>query len=274
MNVYKEFQVLRLLKRIAIAFSMYSRIPMPVFNWEDEDYRHAIAFLPLVGAVIGAISYCLICIDGIIELPIFVLTALLAVIPVLVTGGFHLDGFMDVSDALSSYQGKEKCLEIMKDPHIGAFAVISLLRYAILFAAPLYYLVYDYKNGADDKALCLYLSAFVIVRAFCGISSLCMKKAKKDGMLHNETKSAGRGGLFVLIAFLAVSLLFTIWIATSMGIISFLTISLYTWYYGWLCNKRFGGVTGDTAGYYICHGELIYVWSLFVIRLFTRCFIL
>ena len=47
--------IMKILKRIAIAFSLYSRIPMPVFEWEDEDYKGAIAFLPLVGVVIGGI---------------------------------------------------------------------------------------------------------------------------------------------------------------------------------------------------------------------------
>ena len=47
---------MKILKRIAIAFSMYSRIPMPIFEWEDDDYKKAIAFLPLVGLVIGLIE--------------------------------------------------------------------------------------------------------------------------------------------------------------------------------------------------------------------------
>ena len=46
---------MRLLKQMAIAFSMYSRIPMPIFEWEDKDYKKAIAFLPLIGVVIGCI---------------------------------------------------------------------------------------------------------------------------------------------------------------------------------------------------------------------------
>ena len=48
---------MKLLKSIAISFSLYSKIPMPVFEWDEENYRHAIAFLPLVGAVISVISY-------------------------------------------------------------------------------------------------------------------------------------------------------------------------------------------------------------------------
>ena len=52
--------------------------------------------------------------------------------PLLVTGGFHVDGFLDTCDALHSYQSMEKKQEILKDPHIGAFAVLSLLTAVLL----------------------------------------------------------------------------------------------------------------------------------------------
>lgn len=43
--------------------------------------------------------------------------------PLLVTGGIHIDGFSDTMDALSSHAERQKKLEIMDDPHIGAFGV-------------------------------------------------------------------------------------------------------------------------------------------------------
>ena len=38
----------------AIAFSTYSRIPMPQVEWSEENMRHTLAFFPLVGAAVGA----------------------------------------------------------------------------------------------------------------------------------------------------------------------------------------------------------------------------
>ena len=38
-----------------IAFSMYSKIPMPASEWSKENMKYALGFLPLVGVVIGAI---------------------------------------------------------------------------------------------------------------------------------------------------------------------------------------------------------------------------
>ena len=46
---------MRILKSLCLAFSMYSKIPMPNVYWNKENMRYVICFLPLVGAVIGGI---------------------------------------------------------------------------------------------------------------------------------------------------------------------------------------------------------------------------
>ena len=120
-------------KVVAIAFSMYSKIPMPQFSWEEEERRYAMAAFPLVGLLIDLLEAILFFCGKKIGLPALPLSILLLLLPVLVDGGIHVDGFMDTSDALSSYRTKEERLRILKDPHIGAFAVISLLMLAGLF---------------------------------------------------------------------------------------------------------------------------------------------
>ena len=48
---------MHLLKGLIIAFSMYSRIPVPQFEWKEEDMRYTLCFFPWVGAGIGAACY-------------------------------------------------------------------------------------------------------------------------------------------------------------------------------------------------------------------------
>ena len=55
-----------------------------------------------------------------------------AAIPLMISGGFHVDGYMDTMDAFHSYQSREKKLEILKDSHIGAFAAIMLALYYMI----------------------------------------------------------------------------------------------------------------------------------------------
>ena len=43
---------MNLLGSLAIAFSMYSRIPMPQVSWTKERMKYAMCFFPLIGVVI------------------------------------------------------------------------------------------------------------------------------------------------------------------------------------------------------------------------------
>ena len=85
-----------------IALSMYSRIPVPQAEWTEKNLRWALCFFPLVGAVIGALGYGVYCLCEFLALPQLLAGALLTALPVVVTGGIHLDGFCDTTDAISS----------------------------------------------------------------------------------------------------------------------------------------------------------------------------
>ena len=119
------------LQTIAVAFAMFSAIPVPQFEWNEKNMRYAMCAFPLIGVVIGAAW----CVCGALPLPGLAKAAGFALIPVWITGGIHLDGYADTCDALSSYGDREKKLEILKDPHCGAFAVIRLCSYFLAYFA-------------------------------------------------------------------------------------------------------------------------------------------
>ena len=87
---------MHILTSLAIAFSMYSKIPMPQFEWKEEDLKYALCFFPLVGGVIGALVVLWIYFCSLAGIGTLFRTAVLCVIPLAVTGGIHADGFMDV----------------------------------------------------------------------------------------------------------------------------------------------------------------------------------
>ena len=124
-------------KSVTVAFSMYSRIPMPRFRWETEDMRYHLCFFPWVGGVIGILEYLWFLGVARFEIGPTAATLIALSIPILVTGGFHLDGFMDTCDALSSWRTREERLRILSDPHIGAFAVIRLALFGLIYGAAL-----------------------------------------------------------------------------------------------------------------------------------------
>ena len=123
---------MNLIKTIAAAFSMFSIIPMPQFDFDDQNNKYMLAIFPVVGAVQGLLLWGVYALCVRFAVHHILRCALLFVTPVIYTGGIHLDGFMDTFDALASRQDKEKSLKIMSDPHIGAFDVIALAVYCIL----------------------------------------------------------------------------------------------------------------------------------------------
>ena len=113
-----------ILESMIITFSMYSKIPMPNIDWKKENMKYAMCFFPLVGLVIGIIMAAWMYLAKFLAIGSILFAGIATIIPVIITGGIHIDGFCDTVDARSSHQSREKKLEILKDPHIGAFALI------------------------------------------------------------------------------------------------------------------------------------------------------
>ena len=121
------------MKSLIIAFAMYSKIPMPRVDWEKKALSWALCWFPLVGAVIGAVLYGWMALARYLGFGPLFFAAFALLIPIALSGGIHLDGFCDTCDALSSHQSRERKLEILKDSHTGAFAIICCGLYLLVF---------------------------------------------------------------------------------------------------------------------------------------------
>ena len=167
-----------------------------------------------------------------------------------------MDGYCDTIDALASWQEKERRLEILKDPHVGAFALICFGMYFLVSFALLYEL---FLRGYDTGIGFLY----VLSRCFASWSAMTMPNARKDGMLAAFTKKADRRAAGAILALLtALGAAGWIWFTFPYGLVGlrFVCRSCF-WYHG-MAEKCFGGVTGDTTGYYLQTIELTLVAGL------------
>ena len=106
--------------------SMFCAIPAPQL-WDEKAKNKMLLFLPLVGLEIGIIWATLSWLCSFLKLPFLVTALVLTACPFVLTGFLHLDGFMDVTDAVKSYRSLERRREILKDSHVGSFAVIGVV---------------------------------------------------------------------------------------------------------------------------------------------------
>ena len=224
---------------------MYSKIPMPQFEWKDEDMKYMLCFFPWIGAVIGGCIYLWGMICEKYEISLLCYTLIGTAIPLLITGGFHADGFMDTMDAFCSYQLREKKLEILKDSHIGAFAVIELIVYGLLYMAA-------FSEIQDKNLLQIVCAGFFLSRCLSGISVVSFPSAKKEGLLYSFASKAGKNTVKIVLCLQgALSVLFMLWRSLTGGmIVAAAALGVFV-YYGYRSKKELGGITGDTAGYFV-----------------------
>lgn len=246
---------MRILSALVIAFATYSRIPMPQVGWSEENQRYALCFFPLVGAVLGVCMYAWLKLCALSDAGPLLRGAGCAVLPLLITGGIHMDGLMDASDALASRQSREKGLEILKDSHVGAFAVIVCAAYLLLFAAVM-------SEAALGDALSLG-TAFVASRAVSAISSVVLKHARADGMLRSMAKNARQRAVVVSGAAYLVACL-AVWALSGVGLalLCCAVLLICALCYRRMAYRRFGGVTGDLAGWLLQVAELALAFAI------------
>lgn len=234
-----------MLKSLLSTFLMYSRIPVPKVEWKEENRRYALGFFPLIGAVIGGFLLLWRFICNELEIGQFVFAAGAVFLPVLVTGGIHLDGFCDVNDARASYADREKRLEIMSDPHIGSFAVIKLCLYLIIQTA-----LFSQVHSMEMTAV--IACGYVLSRALSGLTAMTFKSAKSSGSLQSFLRPAHKRLTLAMDVFFAVlSSAAIVFLLPVHGVSAIAAALIVLAYHRYSAYRDFGGVTGDLCGWFL-----------------------
>lgn len=234
---------------------MYSKIPVFQFEWKEKEMRYAIAFFPVIGAVIGTAEYLFFRALSTVDAPLLITVPVMCAIPLIITGGIHLDGYMDTSDALSSYMDREKRLEILKDPHIGAYAVIRTVIYTEIFVAALA-AVLHFSPGM----ICIWAFGFVLSRMLSALSVVTFSCANREGTLYSFSGKKGIGSnkpalIIIICEIIALAVSMILFDLRSSLIIIGSELAVFI-YYRYKSAKVFGGITGDLAGWFLCLAEL------------------
>lgn len=252
-----------MLKSLVSAFLMYSRIPMPQIEWKEENRRYALGWFPLIGAVIGGllILWRMFCTHFNCGQMLFAGGAVL--IPALITGGIHLDGFCDVTDARASYADKETRLKIMSDPHIGSFAAMRVCLYLLLQTA-LFTQISEFRSTA------VIAFGYILSRSFSGLSAVTFRCAKKTGTLQDFVKPSHRTAVIAMVSIFAAAA-FGLMIAAdyAQGCTVLGSAVLCFLYYKSTAYNDFDGTTGDLCGWFLQLCELVMLAAAVLTEIIT-----
>lgn len=243
----------KLYNSFVMSLGMFTRFPAPAADFSKGTTGIMAAF-PFVGLLLG------LCWWGVARLAILLLPpvlagAVVAVYPFLITGFLHLDGFMDVCDAILSRRPLEERLRILKDPHTGAFAVCSLGILLLLFTAACVELAASPYSGA-------LVFVPILSRVFSAAAVLTQRPLPTSSLAQSFRAGAGRGELWLVIltgCFAAASMIWFYRLGGLLTIAAMVTVQLWATLH---CRKQLGGFSGDVAGYMLTLGELGAVISI------------
>jgi adenosylcobinamide-GDP ribazoletransferase len=223
------------LRSLRVAFGLMTTLPVKLpDDWSAGDSGGASVWYPFVGLVMGALTW-LAWKGAMFAFPPLIAGVITLMIWVALTGGLHLDGLADCCDGLLASTSIERRLEIMKDPHVGAFGVIGLILVLLLKASALASLTSASSFGLllamSFARWCILPAAFVPLARPSGMGADFALGFRRSFMIWGAILPLGtaillgtRGGLSILAGLGAAALIL------------------------WLAKSRIGGVTGDVFG--------------------------
>ena len=232
------------LHAFAMCQSMFCAIPVSQV-WDEKAKDKMLLFLPIVGLEIGILWAMLAWLCQWLQLPSLVTGLILAIYPYMATGFLHLDGYMDVTDAVKSWRSLERRREILKDSHVGSFAVIGIILLILAQFAVL-------ATASMDANFHVFIFIPAVSRC-CSALAVTGLKPMSTSQYATQKKPVNHLVFItvMLCVFLAASFLFTgKYGFTLVGCLVGYGLALLRAY------RSLQGMNGDIAGYALSIGEL------------------
>ena len=240
------------MRTLRTAFGLMTTLPIRLpDNWSAGDSGRAAVWYPLVGLVIGTLAW-LAWTGSMLIFPPWVAAVITLLVWVVLTGGLHLDGLADCCDGLLASTSLERRLEIMKDPHVGAFGVTGLILILLIKAAALASL-----TTASSFSIILAAS----LARFCILPAGLQPQARPSGMGADFASGFRK----IFIAWGAVIPLALVLLTGLRGIAAILAGLAALLLILWFARSRIGGMTGDVFGMIVEVVEAV-VLLTFVVR--------
>lgn len=165
--------------------------------------------------------------------------ALIVALDLIVTGALHVDGLADSGDGLLPHADKQRRLEIMRAPDVGAFGVavvvvVLLVRFAAL--------------AGLDAEIWMLVAPWAAARATAAVTMRIAPYARGDGLATSFLGGPSRSLLVVDLLALAAAVVVAAIVdgvvgvaAVAVGIATFGAVVV-------LAIRRLGGFTGDVLG--------------------------
>lgn len=226
------------MKSLLLALQFLTVIPLKIKAANEAEISRAQIYFPAVGLILGLILGLVNIFLSVLEFPQFAINIILVALLAILTGGLHLDGLADTADALLSGKDKDGMLSIMRDAHIGAMGVISLICIMLLKIAFLSSL--NMQSKIMPLVLMCILSRWALVFVI-----FLFPYARQEG----KAKVFKEGASLKITALSTVITLVLVLLAGQLkGLLVFAAVAPTAYLTAKAISRKFDGLTGDTLG--------------------------
>lgn len=244
--------MVRFFVALCTALGMFTILPVPRPKWDDASTGLLLPMFPLVGVVLGGLWYGAAWVLALWQPPALLHAVFLCLVPCVLTGFLHMDGYLDAADAVLSRRELAERQRILKDAHIGSFGAIALAIYCLLAVASAHAMVQ--RPGAGVTAALLLVPVFS--RCCCGVLLLHAPLLSQTGYAAMYRRSARPVHTAWLCA-VGAACLAAGWFFGGAAVLAPLVACLAG---GGLTAlvlcRNLGGVNGDVSGCALTVGEL------------------
>ena len=229
-----------LVQEFFLMLQFFTRVPVKRnLPCTANNFRRGVVFLPFVGFLIGGLQY------GFLfllqeRLPSTILAVIGVLLPIIITGGLHIDGLGDTCDGFFAItNNKNRILEIMSDSSAGTYAICAIISNILLQYVAIEYII-------RENSIHVLLVIIMFSKLFVLFTAMWGKPAKKQGSGNIFIGNMSWvilmiGTIYSLgVSMITVTLITSLWLLLSGAIVSVL--------FYFLCYKKIGGITGDTLG--------------------------
>jgi adenosylcobinamide-GDP ribazoletransferase len=242
--------------QIAAAITFFTRIQIwKIIEIPVENYRKIICFWPLTGWITGGIlAACWLGFSHLFPPTMAIILAL--AVRILLTGGFHEDGLGDFFDGFGGGKTKADILRIMKDSHVGSYALIGMIFYYLLLINTLI------SIPKELIAIVLFVSD-PLAKFITSIMMNFLPYARTESESKSKTLYDKLNPIRLIIAgfFGILPLLFFLYKMLWISILAPIAVMLFVLFYS---RKRIGGYTGDICGATALLCELSFYISIYL----------
>jgi adenosylcobinamide-GDP ribazoletransferase len=205
-----------------------------------EELGHSTTYFPVVGLIIGVILACLNWLLGII-LPGAVVSALLLVALVIITGALHLDGFVDTCDGIAGHRSVEDRWRVMRDSRAGAFGIIGVVLLLLV--------KYVSLNNLPEPLTTATLLFMPVVSRWAMVYAVFTFPYAHTSGLGTVFKQSTRWYSFTAATIITIAIALALFPLFSLGGLLFMFgIWVVTVIFSVYLKHKFSGLTGDTYG--------------------------